>query len=76
MDTVVSTTTRGIWTYKFIQDNSVEAIVVGGYCRNLSKTTEANVVGGYCRNLSKAEAMVVEGIDLAGSAFGAALLRC
>src|SRR5436853_376510 len=29
VDTVVSTTTRGTWTYKFIQDNSVRAIVAG-----------------------------------------------
>src|SRR5438128_5798311 len=29
VDTVVNTTTRGIWTYKFIRENSSEAIVVG-----------------------------------------------
>ena len=43
VNTVVSTTTRGIWTYGFIQENSVEAIVVGA-----TDSTPARVVG---RNL-------------------------
>lgn len=29
VDTVVNSTTRGIWTYKFIRENSVEAIIAG-----------------------------------------------
>src|SRR5207249_8575347 len=44
VDTVVSTTTRGIWTYKFIQDNSVEAIVAGATDSTPSRVTQRNLL--------------------------------
>ena len=44
VDTVVSTTTRGIWTYKFIQDNSVEAIVAGATDSTPSRVAQRNLL--------------------------------
>ena len=44
MDTVVSTTTRGIWTYRFIHDNSVEAIVVGATDSTPSRVAQRNLL--------------------------------
>jgi hypothetical protein len=44
VDTVVNTTTRGIWTYKFIQENSVEAIVVGATDSTPSRVTQRNLL--------------------------------
>src|SRR2546426_11874401 len=44
VDTVVSTTTRGIWTYKFIQENSVEAIVVGATGSTPSRVAQRNLL--------------------------------
>src|SRR5438309_1502316 len=44
VDTVVSTTTRGIWTYKFIQDNSVEAIVAGATDSTASRVAQRTLL--------------------------------
>ena len=44
VDTVVSTTTRGIWTYRFIHDNSVEAIVVGATDSTPSRVAQRNLL--------------------------------
>jgi hypothetical protein len=44
VDTVVNTTTRGIWTYKFIQENSVEAIVVGATDSTPSRVAQRNLL--------------------------------
>jgi len=44
VDTVVNTTTRGIWTYKFIQDNSVEAIIVGATSSTPSRVAQRNLL--------------------------------
>jgi hypothetical protein len=44
VDTVVNTTTRGIWTYKFIQENSVEAIVVGATGSTPSRVAQRNLL--------------------------------
>ncbi len=44
VDTVVSTTTRGIWTYGFIQENSVEAIVVGATDSTPSRVVQRNLL--------------------------------
>jgi hypothetical protein len=44
VDTVVSTTTRGIWSYKFIQDNSVEGIVVGATDSTPSRVAQRNLL--------------------------------
>jgi len=44
VDTVVSTTTRGTWSYKFIQDNSVEAIVVGATDSTPSRVAQRNLL--------------------------------
>ncbi len=44
VDTVVNTTTRGIWTYKFIQDNSVEAIIVGATDSTPSRVAQRNLL--------------------------------
>jgi hypothetical protein len=44
VDTVVNTTTRGIWTYKFIQENSVEAIVAGATDSTPSRVANTNLL--------------------------------
>jgi hypothetical protein len=44
VDTVVNTTTRGIWTYKFMQENSVEAIVVGATDSTPSRVAQRNLL--------------------------------
>ena len=44
VDTVVNTTTRGIWTYKFIRENSVEAIVAGATGSTPSRVTQRNLL--------------------------------
>ena len=44
VDTVVDTTTRGIWTYKFIREYSVEAIVVGGTDSTPSRVAQRNLL--------------------------------
>ena len=44
VDTVVSTVTRGTWTYKFIQDNSVEAIVLGATDSTPSRVVQRNLL--------------------------------
>ncbi len=44
VDTVVSTVTRGTWTYKFIQDNSVEAIVLGATDSTPSRVAQRNLL--------------------------------
>jgi hypothetical protein len=44
VDTVINTTTRGIWTYKFIQENSVEAIVVGATDSTPSRVAQRNLL--------------------------------
>ena len=44
VDTVVSTTTRGIWTYKFIRENSVEAIVTGATDSTPSRVAQRNLL--------------------------------
>ena len=44
VDTVVNTTTRGIWTYKFIQENSVEAIVMGATGSTPSRVAQRNLL--------------------------------
>jgi len=44
VDTVVNTTTRGIWTYKFIRENSSEAIMVGTTDSTPSKVAQRNLL--------------------------------
>jgi hypothetical protein len=44
VDTVVNTTTRGIWTYKFIQENSADAIVVGATASTPSRVAQRNLL--------------------------------
>jgi hypothetical protein len=44
VDTVVCTATRGIWSYGFIQANSVEAIVVGATDSTPSRVAERNLL--------------------------------
>ncbi len=44
VDTVVNTTTRGIWTYKFIRENSVEAIVTGATDSTPSRVAQRNLL--------------------------------
>jgi hypothetical protein len=44
VDTVVSTTTRGTWTYGFIHENSVEAIVVGATDSTPSRVVQRNLL--------------------------------
>jgi hypothetical protein len=44
VDTVVSTTTRGTWTYGFIHENSVEAIVVGATDSTPSRVAQRNLL--------------------------------
>jgi len=44
VDTVVDTTTRGIWTYNFIRENSVEAIVVGATGSTPSRVAQRNLL--------------------------------
>jgi hypothetical protein len=44
VDTVVDTTTRGIWTYNFIRENSVEAIVVGATDSTPSRVAQRNLL--------------------------------
>jgi len=44
VDTVVNTTTRGIWTYKFTQENSVEAIVMGATDSTPSRVANRNLL--------------------------------
>ncbi len=44
VDTVVNTTTRGIWTYKFIQENSVDAIVAGATGSTPSRVAQRNLL--------------------------------
>jgi hypothetical protein len=44
VDTVVNTTTRGIWTYKFIRENSVEAIVAGATDSTPSRVANRNLL--------------------------------
>ena len=44
VDTVVNTTTRGIWTYKFIRENSVEAIVAGATGSTPSRVAQRNLL--------------------------------
>src|SRR5713101_4546329 len=44
VDTVVNTTTRGTWTYGFIQENSVEAIIVGATDSTPSRVAERNLL--------------------------------
>ncbi|TMI17170.1 hypothetical protein E6H32_09385 [Candidatus Bathyarchaeota archaeon] len=44
VDTVVNSTTRGIWTYKFIRENSSEAIVVGATESTPSRVAQRNLL--------------------------------
>jgi len=44
VDTVVNTTTRGIWSYKFVQENSVDAIVVGATGSAPSRVAQRNLL--------------------------------
>jgi hypothetical protein len=44
VDTVINTTTRGIWTYKFIQENSVEAIIAGATGSTPSRVAQRNLL--------------------------------
>jgi len=44
VDTVVNTTTRGIWTYKFTQENSAEAIVIGATDSTPSRVANRNLL--------------------------------
>jgi len=44
VDTVVNTTTRGIWTYKFIQENSAEAIIAGATGSTPSRVAQRNLL--------------------------------
>jgi hypothetical protein len=44
VDTVVNTTTRGIWTYKFIRENSAEAIVAGATGSTPSRVAQRNLL--------------------------------
>ena len=44
VDTVVSTRTRGTWTYGFIQDNSAEAIIVGATDSTPSRVAHRNLL--------------------------------
>jgi len=44
VDTVVNTTTRGIWSYKFVQENSVDAIVVGATGSAPSRVAQSNLL--------------------------------
>ncbi len=44
VDTVVNTTTRGIWTYNFIRENSVEAIVAGATDSTPSRVANRNLI--------------------------------
>ncbi len=44
VNTVVSRTTRGTWTYKFIRENSVEAIVVGATDSTPSRVANRNLL--------------------------------
>src|SRR5690242_911041 len=44
VNTVVSTGTRGTWTYKFIQDNSVEAVVAGSKDSAPSRVAQRNLL--------------------------------
>ncbi len=44
VDTVVNTTTRGIWTYGFIQSNSVEAIVKGATDSTPARVARKNLL--------------------------------
>jgi hypothetical protein len=44
VDTVVSRSTHGTWTYKFIQENSVEAIVVGATDSTPSRVAHRNLL--------------------------------
>jgi len=44
VDTVVNTTTRGIWTYKFTQENSAEAIVMGATDSTPSRVANRNLL--------------------------------
>ena len=44
VDTVVNTITRGIWTYKFIRENSVEAIVAGATGSTPSRVAQKNLL--------------------------------
>ena len=44
VDTVVNTTTRGIWTYKFIRENSVEAIITGATDSTPSVVAQRNLL--------------------------------
>src|SRR6266571_2167461 len=44
VDTVVNTTTRGIWTYNFIRENSVEAIVTGATDSTPSRVALRNLL--------------------------------
>jgi hypothetical protein len=44
VDTVVSRTTRGTWTYGFIRDNSVKAIIVGATDSTPSRVAQRNLL--------------------------------
>jgi hypothetical protein len=44
VDTVVNTTTRGIWSYGFIRENSVEAIVVGATGSTPARVAQRNLL--------------------------------
>jgi hypothetical protein len=55
VDTVVSTTTRGTWSYKFIQDNSVEAIVVGATDSTASRVAQRNLLVAMKLHLGRTE---------------------
>ncbi len=44
VDTVVNTTTRGIWTYNFIRENSLEAMVVGATGSTPSRVAQRNLL--------------------------------
>ena len=44
VDTVVNTTTRGTWTYGFIQNNSVEAIIMGATDSTPSRVAQRNLL--------------------------------
>ena len=44
VDTVVSTRTRGTWTYGFIQDNSAEAIIVGATDSTPARVAQRNLL--------------------------------
>src|SRR5207248_10927163 len=57
VDTVVSTTTRGIWTYAFIHDNFVEEIVAEATDSTPSRVTERNLLAAMKLHNARSESV-------------------